>query len=266
MSIPAMLIDSHVNLHHQAFAEDREAVIARARDAGVRRMITICDRIENFPAVIAIAEAHDDIFASVGAHPHYAKDHLDLTTERLIELGRHEKVVGVGETGLDQHYKFSPFEDQVRVFRAHAAAARALGKTLIIHTREADEAMADLLEEEAGKGPLRLLMHCYTSGAELARRALKLGAYFSFSGIITFKNADEVRAIAREVPIDRVIVETDCPYLAPVPHRGQRCEPMHIADVQAAFCRLRGLDEKECSALLADNFFRLFPMIQRAQP
>ena len=260
-----MYIDSHVNLHHQAFANDREAVIARARDAGVQRMITICDKIENFADVIAIVEAHDDIFASIGAHPHYAKDHRDLTTARLVELGSHEKVVGVGETGLDQHYKFSPLDDQIAVFRAHAEAARTLGKTLIIHTREADNAMAQLLEEEAGKGALRILMHCYTSGAELARRVLKIGAYFSFSGIMTFKNADDVRAIAREVPLDRVIVETDCPYLAPVPHRGQRCEPAHVIEVQRAFARLRGLGEAECSALLADNFFRLFPMITRPQ-
>jgi TatD DNase family protein len=258
-----MYIDSHVNLHHQAFAEDREAVIARARVAGVRRMITICDKIENFAPAIAIADAHDDIYASVGAHPHHAKDHLDLTAARLIELGRHEKVVGVGETGLDQHYKFSPLEDQVAVFRAHAEAARILGMALIIHTREADEAMAQLLEEEAGKGALAILMHCYTSGPELARRALKLGAYFSFSGIMTFKNAGDVRAIALETPLDRVIVETDCPYLAPVPHRGQRCEPAHVVDVQRAFAKLRGLEEAECSALLADNFFRLFPTIAR---
>jgi TatD DNase family protein len=258
-----MLIDSHVNLHHPAFAEDREQVIARARDVGVARMITICDRIENFGDVVAIAEAHEDIYASVGAHPHYAKDHLALAVERLIELGRHEKVVGVGETGLDQHYKFSPFEDQVAVFRVHAEAARALEKTLIIHTREADEAMAALLEEEAEKGPLRILMHCYTSGMELARRALNLGAYFSFSGIMTFKNADDVRAVAREVPLDRVIVETDCPYLAPIPYRGQRCEPMHVREVQAAFAKLRGLSQEEAGALLADNFFRLFPTIAR---
>ncbi|MGD9814025.1 MAG: TatD family hydrolase [Hyphomonadaceae bacterium] len=258
-----LYIDSHVNLHHQGFDDDRDAVIARARAAGVGRMITICDRIENFGRVIAIAEANDDIYASVGAHPHYAKDHLDLTAERLIELGRHERVVGVGESGLDQHYKFSPFEDQVAVFRAHAAAARALDKTLIIHTREADEAMAELLEEEAGKGPLRILMHCYTSGPELARRALKLGAYFSFSGIMTFKNANDVRDIARELPLDRLIVETDCPYLAPVPHRGQRCEPLHVADVQRALAALRGLSEADASALLAENFFRLFPTITR---
>ena len=261
-----LLIDSHVNLHHASFDEDREAVIARAREAGVGRMITICDKIDNFGQVIAIAEQHDDIYASVGAHPHYAKDHLDLTAERLIELGRHEKVVGVGETGLDQHYKHSPLDDQVAVFRTHAKAAHALGKTLIIHTRKADEAMAELLEEEAGKGPLRILMHCYTSGADLARRALKLGAYFSFSGIMTFKTADDVRAIAREVPLDRVIVETDCPYLAPIPHRGQRCEPKHVAEVQKAFAALRGLGDAETSALLADNFHRLFPTIPRATP
>jgi TatD DNase family protein len=258
-----MLIDSHGNLHHQAFAEDRDAVIARARDAGVVRMITICDKIENFADVIAIAEQHDDIYASVGAHPHYAKDHLELTAETLIELGTHEKVVGIGETGLDQHYMFSPLEDQIAVFRAHAKAAHALGKTLIIHTREADAAMAELLEEEAARGPLRILMHCYTSGPELARRALKLGAYFSFSGIMTFKNAEDVRAIAREVPLDRIIVETDCPYLAPIPHRGRRCEPMHVAEVQGALAALRGLSDSDASALLADNFHRLFPTIPK---
>ncbi|MGE0595092.1 MAG: TatD family hydrolase [Hyphomonadaceae bacterium] len=259
----SLLIDSHVNLHHHAFAEDREAVIARARDAGVVRMITICDKIENFGDVIAIAEAHDDIYASVGAHPHYAKDHLDLTGERLVELGRHPKVVGVGETGLDQHYKFSSIEDQIAAYRAHAAAARALDKTLIIHTREADALMGDLLEEEAARGPLRILLHCYTSGPELARRALKLGSYISFSGIVTFKNADDVRAIAMEAPLDRIIVETDCPYLAPVPFRGQRCEPLHVASVQAAILKLRGIGEEEGAALLADNFFRVFPSVAR---
>ena len=172
-------------------------------------------------------------------------------------------MVGVGETGLDRHYNFSPAEDQIRVFRAHAAAARALNKTLIIHTREADDEMAGLLEEEAGKGPLRILMHCYTSGPELARRALKIGAHFSFSGIMTFKNADDVRDIARDVPLDRIIVETDCPYLTPVPFRGQRCEPKHVEQVQSALAALRGLSESDCSALLADNFFRLFPTIPR---
>lgn len=261
-----MLIDSHVNLHHHLYADDRDAVIARARDAGVRRMITICDKIENFGAVSAIADAHDDIYCSIGAHPHYAKDHLDLIAARLIELGRHPKVVGVGETGLDQHYNFSPADDQIAVFRAHAAAARALNLPLIIHTREADERMAELLEEEAGKGPLKILMHCYTSGMRLAERALALGAYISFSGIMTFKNASDVREIAQAVPLDRVIVETDCPYLTPVPHRGQRCEPHHVALVQRAFLDLRRLEEGVGEALLADNFFRLFHTVPRPTP
>ncbi len=258
-----MFIDSHVNLHHEKYAVDRDAVIARAREGGVTRMITICDRIENFPNVIAIAEANADIYASVGAHPHYAKDHRDLTATRLIELARHPKVVGIGEGGLDLHYGFSPIEDQLAVLREHIAAARATQKTLIIHTREADELMGDTLEEEMGKGAFPLLMHCYTSGMELAKRALKLGAYFSFSGIMTFKNADDVRAVAAMVPLDRLIVETDCPYLAPVPFRGQRCEPVHVREVQKALCALRGVSEEEGSALLAENFFRLFPTIAR---
>jgi TatD DNase family protein len=258
-----MIIDSHVNLHHEKFADDRDAVIARARAAGVGVMITICDKLENFPAVAAIAAADPDIYASVGAHPHYAKDHGDLTAETLIELGGAAKVVGVGETGLDLHYAFSPLDNQVAVFRAHAAAARALDLPLIVHTREADARMGDLLEEEAGKGALQILLHCYTSGLPLMRRALGLGAYVSFSGILTFKNAGDVRAAAREVPLDRLIVETDCPYLAPVPHRGQRCEPAHVVDVQRALCALRGLDEEEGAALLADNFHRLFRAIPR---
>ncbi|MES1200861.1 MAG: TatD family hydrolase [Pseudomonadota bacterium] len=258
-----MLIDSHVNLHHESFAGDRDAVIARARAAGVARMITICDRVENFPAVAAIADAEPDIYASVGAHPHYAKDHVDLRVEQLVELGRHPKVVGVGETGLDLHYTFSPLEDQRRVFATHIAAARALDLPLIIHTREADEETARMLEEAAEQGPLTILMHCYTSGMELARRTLALGAYFSFSGILTFKNANDVRAVAEMVPLDRLIVETDCPYLAPVPHRGQRCEPAMVADVQAYLLKLRGLEAEEGAALLADNFFGLFKTIPR---
>jgi len=258
-----MLIDSHVNLHHAAFAADRVEVIARARAAGVARMITICDRIENFPTVLAIAESEPDIYASVGAHPHYAKDHLDLTTKRLVELARAPKVVGIGETGLDLHYKYSSLEDQVRVLRAHAAAARATGLPLIIHTRDADAETAAILEDEAGRGPLKILMHCYTSGLELARRALALGAYFSFSGILTFKKADEVRQAAHEIPLDRLIVETDCPYLAPIPHRGQRCEPAYVAEVHAALCALKGLSAEEGVELFADNFFRLFDKVAR---
>lgn len=259
-----MLIDSHVNLHHEKFDADRADVLARARAQGVELMVTICDRIENFPAVIGIAQNEPGVFASIGAHPHYAKDHLDLTSDALIAAARaHQKVVGVGETGLDLHYGFSPLEDQIQVFRAHAAAARALDLPLIIHTREADELMGDLLEEEHAKGARRILMHCYTSGAALARRALALGGYISFSGILTFKNAGDVRAVAAETPLDRIILETDCPYLAPIPHRGRRCEPAMVSDVYAFFCAERGLDPEEGALLIRENFHRIFHTIPR---
>jgi TatD DNase family protein len=258
-----MLIDTHVNLHHHLYDEDRDAVIARAREAGVAKMITISDTRANFPAVAAIAQKHDDIYASGGAHPHYAKDHLDWRAEEIAEIARDPKVVGIGETGLDFHYNWSPHEDQVAVFKAHAAAARLADVPLIIHTREADELMAALLEDIQAQGPIQILLHCYTSGIELARRAWALGAYISFSGIMTFKNAHDVRATALEAPLDRVILETDCPYLTPVPHRGQRCEPKHVADVQAAFCALRGLDAEEGAGLIAENVHRLFQKIPR---
>lgn len=258
-----MLVDSHVNLHADAFVADRPDVIARAREAGVGTMLTICDRIENLSSVLAIAESDANIWASVGAHPHHAKDHLSLTPEQLIEHARHPKVIGIGETGLDQHYGYSTLDDQVAVLRAHIAAARITGLPLIVHTREADEATAQVLEEEAGKGPFRLLMHCYTSGEGLARRALELGAYFSLSGILTFKTATDVRTVASILPLDRIILETDCPYLAPPPHRGRRNEPAFLRDVHRYFCDWKGIDETEGAGLIADNFFRLFSKAQR---
>lgn len=255
------LIDSHVNLHGDAFDEDRDEVIARARAAGIARMVTICDRIPNFTRVAEIAEAHADIWCSVGAHPHHAKDHLDLTVATLMELARGRKVAAIGETGLDRHYNYSPVEAQEQVLRAHIEAARALDLPLIIHTREADDLMGDILEEEHAKGAFRILMHCYTSGAELAERALALGAYFSFSGILTFKKADDVRAVAEIVPDDRIILETDCPYLAPLPHRGRRNEPAFLADLHAYFCSWRGLDPDAAAELHWRNFHTLFHTI-----
>lgn len=258
-----MLVDSHVNLHADAFDGDRAETIARARAAGVGTMLTICDRIENFPRVRAIAEADENIWASVGAHPHHAKDHLDLTAETLIAHGRHTKVIGIGETGMDQHYGHSSVADQEAVLRTHIAAARALDLPLIVHTRQADEATARILEDEFGKGPFRILMHCYTSGEGLARRALDLGAYFSLSGILTFKTATDVRDVASILPLDRIILETDCPYLAPPPHRGRRNEPAFLVDVQRYFCAWRGIGEGEGALLLADNFFRLFSKARR---
>ena len=257
------LIDSHVNLHAEAFDEDRDAVIARARAAGIGVMVTICDRMENFARVRDIADAHPDIWASVGAHPHYAKDHRDVTAARLVACAAHPKVVAIGETGLDLHYNHSPAADQEAVFRTHIAAARSTGLPLIVHTRQADESTARVLEEEYAIGPFAILMHCYTSGGDLARRALALGAYFSLSGILTFKAAHDVRSVAADLPIDRIILETDCPYLAPLPHRGRRNEPAFLADVHRYFCAWKGVSEEGAAATMADNFHTLFAKVRR---
>ncbi|MEP3071403.1 TatD family hydrolase [Maricaulis sp.] len=257
-----MFIDTHVNLHGEQFADDLDAVIERARAAGVERMIAICCRLSDFEAVSAIAEAHDDIYCTIGAHPHHAKDRPDITAGELIEIARHPKVVGIGETGLDFHYGYSPREDQFASLKAHIEAARQTDLPLVLHTREADEAMADLLEEEMGKGAFRPLLHCYTGGADLARRAARLGAYFSASGIVTFKKAEDVRAVFRdEVPDDRVILETDCPYLAPVPHRGKRCEPAFLPDVAAGLATVKGWTIEECATRTTQAALNLFDRI-----
>lgn len=253
------LIDSHVNLHAAAFDADRDDVIARARAAGVRTMIAICDRIENFSEVRAIAEADPDIWCTVGAHPHHASEHLALTAAHLAEFSMHPKVVAIGETGMDRHYNRSLQEDQEAVFRTHIAAARETGLPVIVHTRNADDDTARILVDEHKRGPFRLLMHCYTSGAALARTALELGAYFSLSGILTFRTAEDVRTVAAELPIDRLILETDCPYLAPAPHRGRRNEPALLVEIHRYFCAWRGLEETATAAIMTDNFRRLFP-------
>jgi TatD DNase family protein len=252
------MIDSHVNLHHEAFAEDLDAVLSRAGEAGVDGMLTICDKINNVPAIAAICETRPRIWRSVGAHPHYASEHLDLTSAHLVELAKPEEVVGIGETGLDFHYTYSPLEDQVKVFKAHIEAARLTGLPLIVHTREADQLMGDILEEEMTKGAFPILLHCYTSGMELLRRGLALGAYVAFSGITTFKNATAVREAALAVPRDRVLIETDCPYLAPIPMRGRRNEPAFVPHVSAFLAGLYDMDCAEFSSQSDTNFFALF--------
>jgi TatD DNase family protein len=257
-----MLIDSHVNLHAPQFDEDREAVIARARAAGVRLMVNISDRVSHFDKVRAVADAAD-IWCTVGTHPHEAKEDPELSAATLAGLAADPRVVGIGETGLDFHYDLSPRDIQARVFRAHIEAARETGLPLVVHTREADQAMGDILEDEHAKAPFRLLMHCYTSGAELARRAAALGAWFSVSGIATFKAAEDVRAVIRDMPGDRIIVETDCPYLAPVPHRGRRNEPAYIPHVLAKLAEIRGWSLDEAEQRTEDAFFTLFDRIPR---
>jgi TatD DNase family protein len=257
-----MLIDSHVNLHAPQFDADRDAVIERARAAGVRLMVNISDRVSHFEKVRALAD-EPDIWCTVGTHPHEAKEDPDLSAARLVELAADPRVVGIGETGLDFHYDLSPRDIQARVFRAHVAAARETGLPLVVHTREADDTMAQILEEEHAAAPFSILMHCYTSGAELAARAAALGAWFSVSGIATFKAAEDVRAVIRDMPADRIIVETDCPYLAPVPYRGRRNEPAYVPHVLAKLAEVRGWSLEEAEARAEDAFFALFDRIPR---
>jgi TatD DNase family protein len=256
-----LLIDSHVNLHAPQFDEDRDAVIARARAAGVGLMVSICDRLAAFDVVHAIAKGHPDIYATVGVHPHEAKDHADLAIKTLVDLAAEDKVVGIGETGLDFRYDLSPRPIQEDVFRVHIAAARLTGLPLIIHTREADTVMANILETEYAQGPFRILMHCYTSSANLARRAAALGAWFSVSGIASFKAAADVRALIADMPADRIILETDCPYLAPVPLRGRRNEPAFLPHVLAALAQVRGWSLAEAESRTERAFFCLFDRI-----
>lgn len=259
-----MLIDSHVNLHAPQFDPDREAVINRAREAGVALMVNICDRVSNFPAVHAIAVAHYDIWATAGTHPHEVKESPYLTCETLCELASAPRVVAIGETGLDFHYGLSPRELQIAIFRVHIEAAKRTGLPLIVHSRDADAQMAQILEDEHAKGPFAILMHCYTSGPELAQRAALLGAWFAVSGIASFKTAEAVRAVIADMPADRILIETDCPYLAPVPMRGRRNEPAFLPHVLAALADVRGWSAADTQARTADSFFSLFQRIPRA--
>jgi TatD DNase family protein len=258
-----MLIDSHVNLHAPQFDDDREAVIARAKAAGVGLMVTISDKLTSLPAIEAISATHPDIWHTVGVHPHEAKVEPDLRAERLIELADHPRVVGIGETGLDFHYDLSPRDVQASVFLAHIEAAQRTGLPLVVHAREADGVMAQMLEDGFAAEPFKLLMHCYTSGPELLARAAALGAWFSVSGIASFKTAEEVRERVKEMPADRIIVETDCPYLAPVPHRGRRNEPAYVGLVLEKLAEIRGWNHAEAEARTTDAFFALFERIAR---
>jgi TatD DNase family protein len=249
------LVDSHCHLDFPDFAAERDGVVARARAAGVETMLTICTRLDQFDGVRAIAETYDGIWCSVGAHPHEAADHAPLLADRLFALTDHPRVVGIGETGLDFHYDLSPRDTQESVFRVHIAASRASGLPLIIHAREADREIARILDEER---PPPGVLHCFSSGRELAETAVALGFYVSISGIVTFRNAEDLRAIVRDLPLDRLLVETDAPYLAPVPYRGKRNEPAFVAATAAAVAELKGLDPQRLAAVTHDNFFRLF--------
>ncbi|MBX3577924.1 MAG: TatD family hydrolase [Rhizobiaceae bacterium] len=258
-----MLVDSHCHLDFPDFAEERAAVVARAVAAGVERMVTISTRVKRFDQVLAIAEAHDEVFCSVGTHPHNAAEELDVTASDLVRLSRHPKVVAIGEAGLDYHYDKSPRPAQAQGFRTHIAAARGTQLPLVIHAREADDDMAAILEEESGQGAFPFVMHCFSSGRRLAERALALGGYVSFSGILTFRNSEALRAIARDVPRDRLLVETDAPYLAPIPFRGKRNEPAYVAHTAKVLAETIGVDPDDIAAITTENFLRLFSKMPR---
>ena len=260
-----MLIDSHCHLDFPELAGDETAVLKRARTAGVAGMLTIGTRLDRFEKVRAIAERHDNIWCSVGVHPHEAKEEGQRTPNRLIEAANHSKVVGIGETGLDFYYEHSPREEQAESFRAHIAAARQTGLPLIVHTRDADAETGDILEDEYAKGAFPGLIHCFSSGPEVARRALALGLYISISGIVTFKAAESLRTIVRDIPLDRLLVETDAPYLAPVPKRGKTNEPAFVAHTAAKVAELKGVGIAELEAITTDNFFRLFTKAERSR-
>jgi TatD DNase family protein len=254
-----MLVDSHCHLDYAA-PEERPEIIARARRAGVATLVTICTKLSEFSDVEAIAEADPDIWCSVGVHPHEAAAEPEADAARLVDLASHRKVVGIGETGLDFYYDHSPRERQAQAFRAHAQAARETGLPLIVHTRDADPETTAILAEEK---PRFGVIHCFSTGRELAEKAVELGFYISLSGIVTFKNAEALRGIVRDLPLDRLLVETDAPYLAPVPMRGKTNEPAFIVHTAAVVAELKGVTVAELARRTSDNFFRLFSRARR---
>lgn len=253
-----MLIDSHCHLNYKGLVEDQAAVLERARARGVTGMLCISTREREWDEVIAIAEREPDVWASVGIHPHEADDHPDVDAAKLIAAARHPRVIGIGETGLDYYYDHSDREQQKTSFRAHIAAARETGLPMIVHTRDAEEDTAAIIEEEMGKGAYPALIHCFTASEGFARKMLDLGLYISVAGIVTFKNARELQDTVAGLPGDRLLVETDAPFLAPVPHRGKPGEPAFVADTAAFIANLRGEDTQELMERTSHNFFKLF--------
>jgi TatD DNase family protein len=258
-----MLIDTHCHLDFPDFAAERDDIVARAHAAGVKQMITISTRVRKFPEILAIAEKYPTVFCSVGTHPHNADEELDIPVSELIELARHPRVVAIGEAGLDYFYDNAPREAQAIGLRNHIAAARETGLPLVIHSRSADEDMAAILTEETGKGAFPFLLHCFSSGPELARIGVELGGYVSFSGILTFPKSEELREIAKTVPLERMLVETDAPYLAPKPFRGKRNEPAYVAHTAAVLAETVGLSAEEIARITTENAFRIFSKMPR---
>jgi TatD DNase family protein len=261
--VTAPLVDSHCHLDFPDFQGELDAVVGRARDAGLVRMVTISTRIRRHDEVLAVAERYPDVFCSVGTHPNHAHEELDVTVADIVARSRHPKVVAIGEAGLDYHYDYSTPDAQERGLRNHIAAARETQLPLVIHSRDADDDMARILEEETGKGAFPAVLHCFTGGAELARRAIALGLSISFTGIVTFKKSDDLRAIAASLPADRFLVETDAPYLAPGRNRGKRNEPAFVVETAKVLAETRGVSFDELARQTTENFFRLFNKVPR---
>ena len=258
-----MLVDHHCHLDFPDFEGTREAYVQRAQDAGVGLLVTISTRVRRYDVYRAIAEAHPNVYFTVGTHPHQAHEELDIPVSEIVRLAQHPKCVAVGEAGLDYFYKKSPPEAQAEGFRRHIAAARETGLPLEIHSRDADEDTARILEEEMAKGPFKAVLHCFTGGADLARRAVALGLMVSFSGVITFKKSEALRAVAAEVPLDRLLVETDAPFLAPEPHRGKRNEPALVVHTAAALAKVKGITAAEMARATTENFLRYYDKTPR---
>lgn len=261
-----MLIDSHSHLDFPDFASELDAVVARAIAAGIGRLVTISTRVRRHAQVLAIAEKFAEVFCSVGTHPHNAHEELDIDAKALIAIAQHPKVVAIGEAGLDYHYDKSPRAAQEQGLRQHIAAARETGLPLVIHARDCDADMARILEQESGQGAFPAVLHCFTGGRDLALKAIGLGHYVSFTGILTFKNSAALRTIAAELPADRVLVETDAPYLAPLPYRGKRNEPAYVVETAKILAQARGVSLDEIARATTENFFRLFNKVPQSLP
>jgi TatD DNase family protein len=259
-----MFVDSHCHLNYKGLVEQQGEVLARARAAGVGAMLNISTREREWDDVIGLAEQEADVWASVGIHPHEADEHVGLDAAKLVAKAAHGRVIGIGETGLDYYYDHSDRAQQRASFREHIVASRETGLPLIVHTRDAEEDTAEILADEMGKGAYPGVIHCFTASADFARIALDLGLYISISGIVTFKNAKDLQAVAAEIPEDRLLIETDSPFLAPVPHRGKSCEPGFVADTAAFLAGLRGVPVETLAAQSSENFFRLFRKATRS--
>ena len=258
-----MLVDSHCHLDFPDFSAELDAVVARARAAGIGRIVTISTRVKKLAQALAIAEKFPEVFCSVGTHPHNAHEELEIDAKALVAFAKHPKIVAIGEAGLDYHYDNSPREAQAKSFREHISAARETRLPLVIHSRDCDADMAKMLAAETGKGAFPAVLHCFTGGRALAMTAIELGLYVSFTGILTFKKSEDLRRIAAGLPAERILVETDAPYLAPGRYRGKRNEPSYVVETAKTLAEVRGVSDAEIARQTTENFFRLFSKVPR---